>query len=78
MGAYLNTPETTKDYQNGTCASLGVKYGAVGMQGWRNGQEDAHITETKLANGEAVFGVFDGHGGREVARYVSTVFAAEL
>jgi serine/threonine protein phosphatase PrpC len=32
------------------------------MQGWRNQQEDSHIAELKLPNGEAIFGVFDGHG----------------
>jgi serine/threonine protein phosphatase PrpC len=26
--------------------------------------EDAHIANTKLANGISVFGVFDGHGGK--------------
>jgi len=48
------------------------------MQGWRNSQEDAHIADLKLPNGEAVFGVFDGHGGREVSQYVKEVFVNEL
>lgn len=41
------------------------------MQGWRLNMEDAHITDCRF-NGEeeeALFGVFDGHGGREVAVY---------
>jgi len=40
------------------------------MQGWRCGQEDAHITEeVDLPNGKKgmLFCVFDGHGGKEVA-----------
>lgn len=31
--------------------------------------EDALKIETKLSQGEALFGVFDGHGGKEVAEY---------
>ena len=32
-------------------------------------QEDAHVANSKFNNNEneALFGVFDGHGGREVA-----------
>lgn len=32
--------------------------------------EDSHITNTNLGNGLSLFGVFDGHGGQEVALYV--------
>ena len=31
--------------------------------------EDAHIADTKFAPGQSLFGVFDGHGGQEVARF---------
>ena len=36
---------------------------------FRNLQEDAHVANAKFNNNEneALFGVFDGHGGREVA-----------
>jgi protein phosphatase 1G len=44
------------------------------MQGWRNQQEDSHIADLKLPNGEAIFGVFDGHGGKEVALFVQKHF----
>ena len=44
------------------------------MQGWRNNQEDSHIADLKLPNGEAIFGVFDGHGGAEVAKFVERKF----
>jgi serine/threonine protein phosphatase PrpC len=41
------------------------------MQGWRNTQEDSHIAETsKLGPDLQLFGVFDGHGGHEVAEWV--------
>ena len=34
-------------------------------------QEDAHLAALNVDNKCSVFGVFDGHGGREVAKYVS-------
>jgi len=42
------------------------------MQGWRTGMEDAHITISSLGGTLerwSLFGVFDGHGGREVAAF---------
>jgi protein phosphatase 1G len=65
-----------------------LRYGACGMQGWRNTMEDSHIAHTKLNNDVSLFGVFDGHGGtllfvifligREVALYVKDKFGDEL
>ena len=50
------------------------------MQGWRKRQEDAHIAA--LSQGEKknidVFGVFDGHGGKEISQFVSQHFTEEL
>jgi serine/threonine protein phosphatase PrpC len=51
-----------------------MQFSAVSMQGWRNQQEDSHIADLKLPNGEAIFGVFDGHGGKEVALFVQKKF----
>ena len=48
------------------------------MQGWRKSQEDAHIARTDLPDGVCVFGVFDGHGGKEVSIYVKEKFCEEL
>ena len=41
------------------------------MQGWRCGMEDAHaVFEVEGdPNRAMVFGVFDGHGGKEVAEF---------
>ena len=41
-----------------------LKFGACGMQGWRNTMEDSHIVELDLGGGVAFFGVYDGHGGK--------------
>lgn len=46
-----------------------VKYAAGGMQGWRINMEDAHIANLKFEEHGNLFGVFDGHGGQEVALY---------
>jgi len=39
------------------------------MQGWRLNMEDSHIANPNFAQGQALFGVFDGHGGQEVAGF---------
>ena len=41
MGAYLDTPEKTKNPENGSNAMC--SWGLNSMQGWRCGQEDAHL-----------------------------------
>jgi serine/threonine protein phosphatase PrpC len=49
------------------------------MQGWRKTMEDAHVTALDVIEGElSVFGVFDGHGGCEVAHYVENHLVDEL
>lgn len=45
------------------------------MQGWRNTQEDSHIVEiTQLGSDIQLYGVFDGHGGSQVALWVQDNF----
>ena len=50
------------------------------MQGWRKRQEDAHLAA--VSKGEKkdidIFGVFDGHGGKEISKFVSNHFLEEL
>ncbi len=48
------------------------------MQGWRISMEDAKITELEIDENRACFGVFDGHGGKEVAMFVAKNFIPEL
>ena len=50
------------------------------MQGWRKQMEDAHMTCLDLGPNKDtnLFGIFDGHGGREVALFVGHHFADEL
>ena len=76
MGPYLGTPNTEKESENGE--SDVCRWGATSMQGWRKSQEDAHITRTDLPDGVCCFGVFDGHGGKEVSIWVKERFVEEL
>lgn len=76
MGIYLSKPNTTKDSHVGENSWL--RYGVSAMQGWRMNMEDAHITNLSLPNDAALFAVFDGHGGQEVARFCGKYFADEL
>jgi serine/threonine protein phosphatase PrpC len=58
---YLSKPKTEKEHK--TFENDKIRYVASGMQGWRTGMEDAHISYDNLGDGNALFGVFDGHGG---------------
>jgi serine/threonine protein phosphatase PrpC len=66
MGAYLNAPKTDK----ATISKENNIYKVVAseMQGWRVSMEDAHAVH--LDSEFACLGVFDGHGGKEVALWV--------
>jgi len=39
------------------------------MQGWRKSMEDAHLCIPNLGDDVSLFGVFDGHGGQQVALF---------
>ena len=57
-----------------------MRFGSCSMQGWRKRMEDTHITNLDQGPSKKtqIFGVFDGHGGCEVAKYVSNHFVEEL
>jgi protein phosphatase 1G len=76
MGAYLSSPSTTKHTVSGTGKEgqgrAIATWAASAMQGWRKSMEDAHVALTNFdENGTHMFGVFDGHGGKEVAIYTA-------
>lgn len=48
------------------------------MQGWRKRMEDSHICDLNIIPNIHLFGVFDGHGGKEVAQFVKKHFTEEL
>ncbi|XP_062617957.1 protein phosphatase 1G-like, partial [Saccostrea cucullata] len=72
MGAYLSTPNTEKISIDKV--SKRFCYGASSMQGWRVSQEDSHNCIDDLDEDTALFAVYDGHGGSEVAQYASLHF----
>uniref|UniRef100_A0A665UCU3 Protein phosphatase 1G n=1 Tax=Echeneis naucrates TaxID=173247 RepID=A0A665UCU3_ECHNA len=69
MGAYLSQPNTTKTSQDG--GNSNMSYGFSAMQGWRVSMEDAHNCILEFDDETAMFAVYDGHGGEEVALYCS-------
>ncbi|CAI5453039.1 unnamed protein product [Caenorhabditis angaria] len=81
MGAFLDKPKTEKSSENGE--GNGIKFGVSSMQGWRIGMEDAHITETKMAehapfDSWSFFAVFDGHAGSQIAEQASKQIVKNL
>ena len=67
MGDFLTKPVTEKNAMDGKNDRL--MYGACSMQGWRKSNEDAHIHDLDMGDGNSLFAVFDGHGGEQVARF---------
>ena len=90
MGEFLSVPNKEKHSVDGendfvrkylyNFYILQIKFGKSDMQGWRKRQEDAHVAVISLEDKKHidVFGVFDGHGGKEVSQFVSNHFAQEL
>lgn len=72
MGLYLSQPLTNKD--NDVKDSQKLAGCSSEMQGWRIHMEDAHILELDDAADLALMGVFDGHGGPAVSKWVAQNF----
>ena len=72
--ALLQKPILSKELSSGDNSIL--RYGVCAMQGWRKRMEDTHITDISKGENDRynIFGVFDGHGGKEVAQFVSNHF----
>jgi len=84
MGQMLDRPITEKD---SSCAppsgGLNLAWAATCMQGWRIGMEDAHICLPALPSDSywasiGLFGVMDGHGGEQVAKFCERHLPEEL
>ncbi|KAL8130036.1 hypothetical protein V2J09_019191 [Rumex salicifolius] len=83
MGIYLSSPKTEKFSEDGENSR--VRYGLSSMQGWRATMEDAvskpefsefyinsrikHAAYPDLDPNTSFFGVYDGHGGKVVAKF---------
>ncbi|XP_059456662.1 probable protein phosphatase 2C 60 [Corylus avellana] len=67
MGIYLSAPKTEKASEDGENDRL--RYGLSSMQGWRATMEDAHAAYPDLDSSTSFFGVYDGHGGKVVAKF---------
>lgn len=69
MGHLLSHPIEDKSIDGGSHTRVSYAVGA--MQGYRMTMEDAHCIKINEDELVAVFGVFDGHGGKLVAEIVS-------
>ncbi|OMJ94111.1 hypothetical protein SteCoe_2741 [Stentor coeruleus] len=76
MGPYLSSP--IRDKKTSQSENARAKCASCEMQGWRNTMEDAKLVNLSLSDTSMIFGVFDGHGGKEVAEFVSRHFCQEL
>ncbi|XP_066272215.1 protein phosphatase 1G-like isoform X2 [Branchiostoma lanceolatum] len=76
MGAYLSEPKLDKDSADGSSTRL--SYGVSAMQGWRISMEDAHNCIPEFDEKTALFAVYDGHGGAEVAEYCAKYLPEHL
>lgn len=78
MGETLDKPKLDKkslDFENSS-----IKYGISEVQGWKNKMENFTIKENNVGSEKNIhiFGIFDGHGGPEVPRYISSHFTQFL
>ncbi|XP_050777934.1 protein phosphatase 1G-like isoform X1 [Gopherus flavomarginatus] len=70
MGGSLAKPHTVKSSGDGARAGpCPLHFGYSAMQGWLGSMEDAHNCIPELDSETALFSVYDGHGGAEVALY---------
>lgn len=75
MGAslvYLDEPNKEIEWAEGEDDKATFVCGE--MQGWRINMEDAAIHNQSFSSGRHMYGVFDGHGGCEVAKYSRSHF----
>jgi protein phosphatase 1G len=89
MGIYLSKASVDMETEEGR--GNGMQFCVGDIQGWRKNMEDAHLASLevkKVALKEcgsvaekedmSIFGVFDGHGGKEVAKFAQIKFVREF
>ncbi|GEQ71869.1 hypothetical protein JCM33374_g5555 [Metschnikowia sp. JCM 33374] len=76
MGQLLSHPMEEKSIEFQSFESITYCVGA--MQGYRMTMEDAHDIRISENESLAVFGVFDGHGGKEVAHILRGTLVAKI
>ncbi|CAL1269715.1 unnamed protein product [Larinioides sclopetarius] len=65
---YLSKPVTDCSFETG--AGKTYSYTAASMQGWRKYQEDRFVCIPDFYEDCSFFGVYDGHGGSEIAEFL--------
>ena len=76
MGPYLSSPNKKQSSQSGK--SLNLQYSLSQAQGWRRSMEEHSIHHTDNSKQVSIFGIFDGHFGKEVSEFVSLHFIPTL
>ena len=78
MGEELDKPIIKKNPLDGK--SNAFRYGMNQIQGWKKSMDVYNIKKVDLGEGKNInlFGIFDGHSGKEIAQFLSTHFTSEL
>ena len=80
MGNELNCPILEKNSFD--LETEYIKFGLSSIQGWKNIMEDYNFYSIDLCPNSSkkidIFGIFDGHGGPEISKYISTHFLDNL
>ena len=78
MGEKLDKPNLNKNSSDGKLKAF--RFGMSQIQGWKKTMEVFNIKQIELdkKNHITIFGLFDGHSGKEISQYLSLNFAAEL
>ncbi|XP_062222822.1 probable protein phosphatase 2C 21 [Phragmites australis] len=78
MGASNSCPGLVTSKVTDGGENVRIKYASSSMQGWCKKMEDAHAVVPDLDRTTSFFGVYDGHGGAEVALLCVRQFHIEL